>query len=457
MRSNSLTLLFFFLLLTFAIAKDQCQISQDCSSTDYCFKGKCLPKEPFPLNSPEIFGIILVLLLTGLSNAGGVGGGPLLSSILIIALNYNENKAFAIVSALVFGGSVGNFLNVLTQRDPSGKPLINYNLALICVPPILLGTMLGILLSRILAPIILSAGVVLTSLFMILRIYGKARQQYQEETEHKIKQMEFHTNKKVEEIRLNKPQVSLEIEENSSPTYPQEAQKTFRQEHKLFPKRKLTLIAMLIITILFMTLIRGSKKFDSILGVSYCGFTYWGLFITTAFICLAFMILNQIFVRKILQRLNHTRQQEGSFQLCLQHLPKLRISSGVVGFLAGLLGIGSGMIISPTLLQIGVPARNLAATAGFFVVQTSFISLFQSAFSQDVPLETLGFFLILATISSFLISAGLTLFINKFKRPSVILVILIVIIGLSVVIVPISTIIKAQQNWKQIFTFKSIC
>lgn len=46
---------------------------------------------------------------------------------------------------LVFGGAFANFLVVLYNRDKtSGKSIINYDLALVCISPLLVGTILGL-------------------------------------------------------------------------------------------------------------------------------------------------------------------------------------------------------------------------------------------------------------------------------------------------------------------------
>jgi uncharacterized membrane protein YfcA len=131
--------------------------------------------------------------------------------------------------------------------------------------------------------------------------------------------------------------------------------------------------------------------------------------------------------------------------------------SGIAGILAGLLGVGSGMIMSPTLLTLDCPPMSLAATTGFLVVQTSLIALFQSLLYGDVLLTEVLFFLIASLIGSYGISAILEYLVNKYKRPSIVLFALSAIIGLSIVALPLFGIFRAFDKPENMLQFKSIC
>ena len=136
----------------------------------------------------EIGGLIILVLLTGLANAGGICGGTLLTCILIIFFNYNENNAIALVYALVFGGALGNSINVEARKDKETKKLlVNYELGLVCVPPMILGTNFGVILGRILAPILILISVITVTLYSALKIFKKTKKKFRKEPEKKHK------------------------------------------------------------------------------------------------------------------------------------------------------------------------------------------------------------------------------------------------------------------------------
>ena len=139
------------------------------------------------------------------------------------------------------------------------------------------------------------------------------------------------------------------------------------------------------------------------------------------------------------------------------HIHKLAMLSLLAGVLAGLLGIGGGMVMSPTLLTLGVPAMSLGATSGFFVVQTSFISLFQSILYGDVPFKDQAFFFGISLIGSFAVSFFLTWLVKKLQRPSIILIALFGVLMLSVITTPIFEIVNNHDNFGRMVEFNPIC
>ena len=131
--------------------------------------------------------------------------------------------------------------------------------------------------------------------------------------------------------------------------------------------------------------------------------------------------------------------------------------SVVTGIAAGLLGLGGGMIMSPILLQLGMEPQILAATVGFFVVQTSFITLFQSFYVGDVTGKETLFFMSVAFLGSIGVSMVLNYFIKKYKRPSIMLFALTSVIFLSLVVMPAFGVYKSIDNPSQMLVSNSIC
>jgi hypothetical protein len=121
-RNHISVYLIFSILLAFAQAAQTedtliCEDSEQCPGLYYCIDGICQHKYLFPLSTREIISTILLMILSGLANAGGLGGGALLSPILLIGFDYEANKSIMIIYSIVFGGAMGNFLNLAFKRD----------------------------------------------------------------------------------------------------------------------------------------------------------------------------------------------------------------------------------------------------------------------------------------------------------------------------------------------------
>lgn len=465
----TLTVLAIF-FLTFSTAQDlPCEmvedsnsgeISYECPSLHSCIEGYCVRKELFPLAPIEIVGSVFLMILAGLANAGGIGGGALLSPILLIFFHYSANRAIMQVYGIVFGGAVGNFMNMVTQRDPNtGKPFLNYDLAIACMPLMVLSANLGVLLNRICAPIIIIIGLVMIIIYTGSKVYARAKKQYERETDEKssglLKEKSPAKDKSYELTTLIKEEKEKNKMQNMDPAL----QAVLEEEYQLLPKRKLGFLMLLLLFVLFMILLRGSKSLDSVLGVDYCGFGYWFVYFLGLAGCgyAYYKAAEMINYNNEVKRRNNYQGDKNEFRVTPEIMKRVTPSSLLAGLLAGLLGLGGGTVMGPMLIQLGVGPQALASTAGFFVVQTSLVTLFQSVMSGDVSGEELGFFLGISLIGSFGVSYLLSYMVKKYERPSLILFTLSFVLLLSLIVMPLFGIYKSFDKPEEMFTFHSLC
>eukprot|EP01017_Pseudomicrothorax_dubius_P011257 TRINITY_DN14179_c0_g1_i1.p1 TRINITY_DN14179_c0_g1~~TRINITY_DN14179_c0_g1_i1.p1 ORF type:complete len:220 (-),score=48.85 TRINITY_DN14179_c0_g1_i1:35-694(-) len=156
-----------------------------CPTLYNCIEGVCVHKPLFPLSTLEIFGSILVVIISGVANAGGLGGGAILTPILIVFFKYKLIECIMIAYVLVFAGSFCNFLMVFRDRQPNGKLVIDYDMAVIVLPLLSMGTIIGVKINKLL-PEILSFAVVLSLLIYLLqKVARKAKQLFIKENEAK--------------------------------------------------------------------------------------------------------------------------------------------------------------------------------------------------------------------------------------------------------------------------------
>ena len=97
------------------------------------------------------------LLASGLSAGGGIGGGGLFVPLYILVAHYQPRHAVALSTATIFGGMIVNLCMNLPKRHPFlDRPLIDFTAAFILEPSALVGTVLGVLLNRILPTLVTS-------------------------------------------------------------------------------------------------------------------------------------------------------------------------------------------------------------------------------------------------------------------------------------------------------------
>lgn len=89
----------------------------------YVYKnGKCVHKELLnPITLYELIGIFALMFLVGFSNAGGVGGGFLITPVIYFIFNYNIHKSVFNTFLTILGGSIGNLSkNVFIRNNVNG-------------------------------------------------------------------------------------------------------------------------------------------------------------------------------------------------------------------------------------------------------------------------------------------------------------------------------------------------
>ena len=85
-----------------------------------------------------------VFVLSGLFNATGIGGGSLFVIYLIVVLRYDTKIAIGISYAILFGGSLAKTITSISVKNPkSGKPYLNYDIAMLLIPAMLCGSIVG--------------------------------------------------------------------------------------------------------------------------------------------------------------------------------------------------------------------------------------------------------------------------------------------------------------------------
>jgi len=443
----------FIALLGFGATQEACAIDADCPYLYQCNTGICGHKPLFPLVKIEYIGVLVTIIIAGLSSSGGVGGGTVLSPILLIFFRYTESISIMIVYAMIFGGAVGNFINAGLKRNPvSKKPYLNYDIVLTSMPPMLLGTSAGIILNRTIPPAVTVIGIIVLTSYTFTKISSKARTQFKKENKEKL-------DKPLLKDTTTEDSIIAAASDYSDETgLDTQLEAIIKEETQLLPFKKVAKILGLLFFMIALAILRGTMSFPSPIGVPYCGEQYWLLFVVGFVVCAACSVWNIKSIRaaqRVKKALNYVEKDE--FVITGKATTKLSILSLIAGVLAGMFGIGGGTVMSPTLLSLGLNTFTLTPTSGAFVLQTSFMSLVSAALFGEVSYSTFGFFFAISFIGSFGVSYILGMLVKKYNRPSIILFTLIFVFGLSLIATPTFEVINHKSNMAWMITFEPIC
>ncbi|GMN19708.1 hypothetical protein TIFTF001_042718 [Ficus carica] len=329
------------------------------------------------LSTPVILAGFLCFVAASISSAGGVGGGGLFIPILTIITRVDLKTASSFSAFMVTGASIANVVCNLAAAIPrfGGKTLIDFDIALLSQPSILLGVSVGVICNVVFPEWLI------TILFAVFLAWSSTKT-----CKNGVRSWKLET----EERRCGESENGLvrgvevcdgESENGrvkSSVKEPLLGTDKFGNCQSKFPWMKLGVLVLVWCSFCLVYLLRGNRYGEGIASIEPCGVAYWLL--SSSQILLAIVYTAWSLCRKEssqVQKLNRRDDVEEQTQAGQSNkliFPQMALLSGILG---GLFGIGGGMLISPLLLQVGVAPEVTSATCSFMVLFSSTMSAFQ--------------------------------------------------------------------------------
>lgn len=139
---------------------------------------------------------VLIAICALLSAGGGIGGGALFIPIYLIVYGLTAHQAVPLSKITIFGLAIGGFTVLYWKRHPNkDMPLIDYDLTMLLIPGILLGTIAGVYLNVIFPAFLIVISLVVLLSYTSYKTWKKSFQLYREETQV--------DNKRTEDVALN--------------------------------------------------------------------------------------------------------------------------------------------------------------------------------------------------------------------------------------------------------------
>merc|ERR1711907_729566 len=130
------------------------------------------------------------------------------------------------------------------------------------------------------------------------------------------------------------------------------------------------------------------------------------------------------------------------------------------GWVAGALGLGGGVIFNPLLLSMGVPAKVSSATGMYLITFSKIVTCVIYFLYGELIMDYALWAAFVSCIGSIIGLASVNWYMRKFGRQSIIICCLTLILGLSVIGVPLfgaQNLKREHDAGKDIYGFKSIC
>ncbi|KAH0886200.1 hypothetical protein HID58_062296 [Brassica napus] len=331
----------------------------------------------FEFNWQIVLGTLVGFFGAAFGSVGGVGGGGIFVPMLSLIIGFDPKSATALSKCMIVGASVSTVYYNLRLRHPTlDMPIIDYDLALLIQPMLMLGISVGVAFNVMFPDWMVTVLLIILFLGTSTKAFLKGRETWNKETIEKMEAAK----------RLESDGVSAtEVEYMPLPAAPS----TNPGNNK---KREVSIIEnvywkelglLVFVWIVFLALQIAKTNMPT------CSVGYWVINLLQIPVAVGVSGYEAVALYQG-RRIIASNGQGGSNFTIGQLI--LYCSFGVLaGVVGGLLGLGGGFIMGPLFLELGVPpqvstlvgqhvVRRLIAVLGrasliiFILASTIFIS-----------------------------------------------------------------------------------
>ncbi|GFP91228.1 hypothetical protein PHJA_001266800, partial [Phtheirospermum japonicum] len=327
---------------------------------------------------------VIGFLGSACGTVGGVGGGGIFVPMLTLILGFDTKSAAAISKCMIMGASASSVWYNLRVGHPCRRvPIIDYDLALLFQPMLMLGITFGVSLSVVFPFWLITILIIILFIGTSSRSLAKGIGMWKTETSLKLTLVRKKNMQRAMDAqrKLEDSHAALLIDADYEQLAPKEEKTTMQiVRDNLNMKRIFVLILVWIYFLLLQVIKNGTKA---------CSTFYWLLNLLQLPVAFAVSLYKcaQLYKEGKKRRMEGNSEQicEASIEWTVTSLAFCTFCGVVGGTVGGLLGSGGGFILGPLLLEIGVIPQVASATATFVMMFSSSLSVVEFYLLKRFP------------------------------------------------------------------------
>ncbi|KAL2539235.1 Sulfite exporter TauE/SafE family protein [Abeliophyllum distichum] len=392
-------------------------------------------------------GTVIGFFAAALGSVGGVGGGGIFVPMLTLIIGFDPKSSTAISKCMIMGAAIATVYYNLKLRHPTlDLPIIDYDLALLFQPMLVLGISIGVIFNVIFADWMVTVLLIILFIGTSTKAFFKGVETWKKET----------IIKKEAARRLTSDyNGSDEVPYKLLPGGPTNGSRMRHNEGSkvsIINNVRWKELGILVAVWVIILLLHVLKDLTSA-----CSAAYWTLTllqIPVAVVASGYEAVSLYNGRRVI-----TSKGEVGISWTVYKLILCCFCGLLAGIVGGLLGLGGGFILGPLFLELGIPPQVSSATATFAMAFSSSMSVIQYYLLRRFPAPYALYFVAVATMAALVGQHVVRKMIRILGRASLIIFILaftIFVSAISLGWVGISHITEKVEG-KEDMWFSDIC
>ncbi|XP_042052502.1 sulfite exporter TauE/SafE family protein 3-like [Salvia splendens] len=339
-----------------------------------------------------VLGTVVGFFGAALASVGGVGGGGIFVPMLSLIIGFDPKTSTAISKCMITGAAFATVYYNIKLRHPSlDLPIIDYDLALLFQPMLILGISIGVVFNVILAEWMVTVLLIVLFIATSTKAFFKGVETWKKETIIKKEA----ARRFASDSQANG---SEEAPYKLLPTGPADENRVNLNEEKPLKVSVINNVSwkklsFLLAVWLIIFLLHVSRDFMNTCSVAFWTVTLLQIPVTIGASGYQAVCLYKgwsVVASKGEPGINWTVYQLILCCFC-------GVLAGVVG---GLLGLGGGFILGPLFLELGVPPQVSSATATLVMAFSASMSVIQYYLLRRFPPSYALYFVVVATFAA---------------------------------------------------------
>ncbi|XP_044468574.1 sulfite exporter TauE/SafE family protein 3-like [Mangifera indica] len=336
-----------------------------------------------------VVGSIIACLGAASGSIGGVGGGGIYVPMLALIIGFDTKSSAAVSKCMITGAAGATVFYNLRQRHPTlDLPIIDYDLALLFQPMLMVGISLGVAFNVIFPDWLITVLIIILFTGLSIKAFLKGIETWKKET---LSKKEATKSSDLMDV-ANQEEIELEPQSLSNTT-PKECKEPKRSKFSVLDNIYWKEFGLLVGVWVIILALQIAKNYTTT-----CSILYWILNILQLPVAGGVSIYEAVSLYKGRRRIA-SKGDVGTNWRVYQLV--FYCACGIIaGTVAGLLGIGGGFILGPLLLELEIPPQVSSATATFAMTFSASMSVVEYYLLKRFPIPYALYFFCVTVIAA---------------------------------------------------------